>query len=112
MENGDDSPGRNGFTREFVRELRFRMSEGFPATTTKILAFGSIAAELFWFMSGSSDNRVLQRLGCKIWTPNANAPYWKDKARFEGDLGRIYGVQWRTWLKQDGTTVDQLASSH
>jgi thymidylate synthase len=112
MENGSDREGRNGFTRGvFTRELRFKMADGFPATTTKKLAFRSVAAELFWFMSGESDNRILQRLGCEIWTPNANSDYWKPKAKFEGDLGRVYGVQWRHWQRPDGkTTVDQLAS--
>jgi thymidylate synthase len=69
-----------------------------------------VSAELFWFMSGCSDNRVLQRLGCEIWTPNANADYWTPKAKFDGDLGRIYGVQWRNWRKPNGETVDQLAT--
>jgi thymidylate synthase len=110
-EHGTDRVGRNGTTRGlFARELRFRMSDGFPATTTKKLAFRSVSAELFWFMSGCSDNRVLQRLGCEIWTPNANADYWTPKAKFDGDLGRIYGVQWRNWRKPNGETVDQLAT--
>jgi thymidylate synthase len=109
MENGSDRKGRNGVTRGvFTRELRFKMTDGFPAVTTKELKFRSMAAELFWFMSGSSDNRILQRLGCKIWNDNASADYWKPKAAFEGDLGRVYGVQWRSWRKPDGTTVDQL----
>lgn len=109
MEKGDDREGRNGKTRGlFTRELRYRMSEGFPATTTKKLAFRSVAAELFWFMSGSNDNKVLQRMGCEIWTANANADYWKPKAKFDGDLGRVYGVQWRHWKRPDGTEIDQL----
>jgi thymidylate synthase len=112
MENGSDREGRNGFTRGvFTRELRFKMADGFPATTTKKLAFRSVAAELFWFTSGESDNRILQRIGCEIWTPNANSDYWKPKAKHDGDLGRVYGVQWRHWQRPDGkTTVDQLAS--
>jgi thymidylate synthase len=111
MENGSDRKGRNGMTRGlFTRELRFKMSDGFPATTTKKLAFRTVAAELIWFMSGNDDNKILQKLGCEIWTANANADYWKPKAKFEGDLGRVYGVQWRKWKKPDGSTVDQLAS--
>ena len=111
MDTGSDRKGRNGMTRGvFTRQLRFKMSDGFPAVTTKKLAFRSTAAELFWFMSGCNDNKVLQRLGCEIWTPNANADYWKPKAKFEGDLGRVYGVQWRFWKKPDLTTVDQLSS--
>lgn len=111
METGTDRTGRNGVTRGvFTRQLRYSMKDGFPATTTKKLAFRSVAAELFWFMSGASDNKILQRLGCTIWDGNANADYWKPKAKFEGDLGRVYGVQWRSWRKPDGSTVDQLAS--
>ncbi len=111
MDNGSDRNGRNGMTRGlFTRELRFRMKDGFPATTTKKLAFRSVAGELFWFMSGSNDNKILQRIGCEIWTANANVDYWKPKAKFDGDLGRVYGVQWRFWRKPDGTTVDQLQS--
>ena len=109
MDHGDDREGRNGVTRGlFTRELRFKMSDGFPATTTKKLAFRSVAGELFWFMSGSNDNRILQKIGCEIWTQNANSDYWKPKAKFDGDLGRVYGVQWRNWRRPDGTTVDQL----
>jgi len=111
METGSDRQGRNGITRGvFTRALRFNMKDGFPAVTTKKLAFRSTAAELFWFMSGASDNKILQRLGCEIWTPNANAEYWKPKAKYDGDLGRVYGVQWRSWRKVDGTVVDQLSS--
>jgi len=110
MDEGVDRQGRNGMTRGvFTQQMRFKMSEGFPATTTKKLAFRSVAAELFWFMSGYSDNNELMRLGCKIWEQNAHADYWKPKAKFEGDLGRVYGVQWRTWEKPDGTFVDQLS---
>ena len=68
-----------------------------------------MAAELLFFMSGENDNHILQRLGCEIWTANANSDYWKPRAKFEGDLGRVYGVQWRHWRKLDGTTVDQLS---
>ncbi len=111
METGSDRVGRNGTTRGvFTQALRFNMKDGFPATTTKKLMFRSVAVELFWFMSGSNDNKILQRLDCQIWTANANSDYWKPKAQFEGDLGRIYGVQWRFWKRPDGKTVDQLAS--
>jgi thymidylate synthase len=109
MAKGEDRPGRNGGTRSlFVRELRFKMNDGYPAVTTKKLAFRSMAAELFWFMSGESDNRILQKLDCKIWNANSKTPYWLPKAKYEGDLGRIYGVQWRHWRRTDGSEVDQL----
>jgi thymidylate synthase len=109
MDQGVDREGRNGKTRGlFTQQLRFDMKAGFPAMTTKKLAFRSVAAELFWFMSGYSDNNELTRLGCNIWTANAEADYWKPKAKFPGDLGRIYGVQWRDWMSADGKHTDQL----
>lgn len=109
LENGENRKGRNGVTRGlFTRQLRFKMSDGFPVVTTKKLAFRSTAAELFFFMSGCTDNNVLQRLGCNIWTANAEASYWKPKAEYDGDLGHIYGFQWRFWQGQNGKVVDQL----
>jgi len=109
INNGVDRVGRNGSTRAvFTQQMRFKMSDGFPATTTKKLAFRSMAAELFWFMSGYSDNNELMRLDCKIWDKNAHADYWTPKAKFDGDLGRVYGVQWRSWQKPNGEIVDQL----
>lgn len=109
-ENGSDRKGRNGTTRGlFTKQMRFKMSDGFPATTTKKLAFRTMAAELFWFLNGRSDNNELVKLGCNIWTANAESDYWKPKAKYDGDLGRVYGVQWRTWQKPDGGTVDQIS---
>lgn len=109
LEEGTDREGRNGITRGlFTKQMRFKMSDGFPAVTTKKLAFRSVAAELFWFMNGNSDNNELTRLGCNIWTANANADYWKPKAKYEGDLGRVYGVQWRDWTNSKGEKTDQL----
>lgn len=95
----------------FGRQLRFNLTEGFPAITTKRLAWKSVVSELLWFLEGSSDERRLAEIlygskdtnGSTIWSGNANAPYWKGS--FEGDLGRIYGVQWRDW-----GGVDQLLS--
>ena len=111
MENGVDRPDRTGVgTRGvFCRTMRFNLEEGFPIVTTKKTAFNLVKAELLWFISGSSDVKDLQKLGCHIWDANANAEHWKAKAAFEGDLGRIYGVQWRSWRKLDGTTYDQLS---
>lgn len=109
MDEGNDRQGRYGATRAlFALPMRFKMKDGFPAMTTKKLAFRSVVAELLWFISGSSDNKELNRLGCHIWDANGNADYWKPKAKFEGDLGNVYGVQWRHWRKPDGTEVDQL----
>jgi thymidylate synthase len=114
LETGVDRKGRNAVTRaNFAIQMRFNLEEGFPAVTTKQLAFNAVKGELLWFLEGSdSDNRLKEIMGKDhtIWTDNAEAPYWKPKAKFPGDLGRVYGVQWRTWKKPDGTTVDQIAS--
>jgi len=111
METGVDRPNRTGIDSRaiFGVPLRFNMRSGFPAITTKKLAFNSVKAELLWFLSGSSDVKKLQELGSHIWDANAYADYWKPKARFDGDVGRIYGVQWRAWKTADGTMIDQLA---
>ena len=110
LENGTDRLDRTGVgTRAvFGQTMRFTMADGFPAMTTKRLAFNAVKAELLWLISGSSDVKDLQKLGCHIWDANAEADYWKPKARFEGDLGRVYGVQWRSWQGPDGKTIDQL----
>jgi thymidylate synthase len=101
MDEGEDREGRNGLTRAlFGLQLRFNLEEGFPAVTTKKLAFRSMVAELLWFIKGSGDDNLLKKLLGKertIWTDNAEAPNWKGRAAFPGDLGRIYGVQWRHW---------------
>ena len=89
----------------FGKQLRFDLREGFPAITTKKLAWKACVGELLWFIEGSSDERRLAEIthgtrdgAVTIWTPNALAPYWKSKAKFEGDLGPVYGVQWRDWV--------------
>jgi len=113
LENGVDRKGRNAVTRAcFAIQMRFDMTKGFPAVTTKKLAFNAVKSELLWFLEGSdSDERLKEILGKDrtIWTDNAEADYWKPKAKFPGDLGRVYGVQWRKWMKPNGTTVDQIA---
>jgi len=90
LEEGDERRDRTGVgTRAVFGELmRFRMSEGFPAVTTKRLAFRSVVAELLWFLAGSSDVRELNALGVHIWDGNAFADYWRERARFAGDAGR------------------------
>ncbi|MDB5225600.1 MAG: Thymidylate synthase [Candidatus Adlerbacteria bacterium] len=115
MDEGVDRQGRNAVTRAlFAVQMRFRMSDGFPAVTTKKLAFKGVKSELLWFLEGSRDDNRLKKLngsGRTIWTENAEADYWKPKAKFDGDLGRIYGVQWRSWLTADGRTIDQVADA-
>jgi len=136
LDNGELKDDRTGVGTYsvFGRNLRFDLRTGFPAITTKKLAWKACVGELLWFIEGSSDERRLAELThgdpegkVTIWTPNALAPYWKPKAKFEGDLGRVYGVQWRHWNKYteekdygeahkggqrlavDRTEVDQLA---
>ena len=100
----------------FGEQLRFNLQEGFPAITTKKLAWKSVVSELLWFIEGSGDERRLAEIqyGTRddakktIWTANARASYWLPKSRYTGDLGRVYGVQWRHWRTPDGTEVDQL----
>jgi len=113
MNEGIDRVGRNGSTRAlFAIQLRFNMNDGFPAVTTKTLAFKAVKSELLWFIEGSNDDNRLKELNGSeksIWTANAESDYWKPKATFPGDLGRIYGVQWRNWQGPNGKVVDQLA---
>ncbi len=121
LENGADRKDRTGTgTRAvFGMQLRFDMEKGFPAMTTKKLAWNSAVSELLWFIEGGNDERRLAEIlhGTRdkskttIWAANAEAGYWKPKARFEGDLGRIYGVQWRKWKSPDGKEIDQLANA-
>lgn len=111
IENGDDRPDRTGTgTRSiFGMQMRFDLSEGFPAVTTKKLAWKAVVSELLWFIEGSGDERRLKEIlhGSRestkstIWSDNADAPYWVNKKlkRSAGDLGRVYGVQWRRWRK-------------
>ena len=112
MESGVNKPNRTGIDSKavFGLPMRFNLKDGFPAVTTKKLAFKSVKAELLWFLMGTSDIKKLQEMDCHIWDANANADYWKPKARFEGDLGRIYGVQWRRWKSPySGKPIDQIA---
>ena len=113
MDEGTDRPDRTGVGSRaiFGVPMRFNMADGFPAVTTKKLAFEAVKAELLWFLSGSSDVKELQKLGCHIWVGNANADYWKPKAKFEGDLGRVYGVQWRSWKSPyTDVPIDQISN--
>lgn len=107
LDNGIDGNDRTGVgTRSiFGEQLRFDLTKGFPAVTTKKLAWKSMASELLWFIEGSDDERRLAEIqfGTRnenkktIWTANAQSDYWKPKAKFNGDVGKIYGVNWRKW---------------
>jgi len=113
--NGIDVESRAGKVRKaFGYQMRFDLQKGFPAMTTKKLAWKAVVSELLWFLEGSNDERRLaeilyddkrENLTDKktIWSQNANSVYWKKKSKFIGDVGRIYGVQWRDF---DG--VDQI----
>lgn len=102
LEHGIDRTDRTGVgTRSvFGYQMRFDLSAGFPLLTTKKLHLKSIIYELLWFLRGESNVNSLQANGVRIWNP------WADE---NGDLGPIYGVQWRAWRAPDGKTIDQLS---
>ena len=115
LDNGTDAMDRTGTgTRSvFGMQTRYDLTKGFPAMTTKKLAWKAVVSELLWFLEGSGDEGRLREilhgdreartdhgvLKKTIWSDNATAPYWTPKAKYEGDLGRVYGVQWRHWVK-------------
>lgn len=111
LETGATRPDRTGTgtLSLFGLQMKFDLTKGFPAVTTKKLAWKSCVSELLWFIEGSGDEFRLKEIlygeryvdKKTIWSDNASAPYWVNKRlqRHPGDLGRIYGVQWRRWRK-------------
>ena len=104
MDNGVQKGDRTGTgTRSvFGYQMRFNLEDGFPLLTTKKLHLKSIIHELLWFLKGDTNVKYLQENGVRIWNE------WADE---NGDLGHIYGYQWRSWPAYDGSFVDQISEA-
>lgn len=117
LEEGKWQQNRTGIPTKRIEGamLEFNLKEGFPAVTTKKLAWKNVVGELLGFIRGYTDAEMFRELGCKIWDQNANEneAWLANKNRVgKDDLGRIYGAQWRNWTVPYSTqTIDQLANA-
>ena len=116
LEQGEWQDNRTGIRTLRVEgaTLDFDLRQGFPAVTTKQLAFNAVKAELLGFIRGYDNAAQFRKLGCKVWDQNANEnQQWLDNPNRNGDddLGRVYGVQWRDWGNGAADSVDQLANA-